>query len=128
MSRIKFTADSVCDIPPHLLEGTEIQLFPFPIAMGDTEYLDGVDVTPDQFYQLLLDAPSIPTHSQLTAFFFEEKFEEIWQEGYDFWLAMYSDALRYAYRVRMWQYTSSGSVPGIQGRVDLNLYFPEESR
>lgn len=83
MSRIKFTADSVCDIPPHLLEGTEIQLFPFPIAMGDTEYLDGVDVTPDQFYQLLLDAPAIPTHSQLTAFFFEEQFEEIWKQGYD---------------------------------------------
>lgn len=83
MSRIKFTADSVCDIPPHLLEDTNIQLFPFPIAMGETEYLDGVDFVPDQFYQLLLDAPAIPTHSQLTAFFFEEAFEEIWNEGYE---------------------------------------------
>ena len=44
--------------------------------------------------------------------------------GFDFWLAFYNDGLGYAHRVRMWQYTSSGSVPGIKGRVDMNLYFP----
>ena len=49
----------------------------------------------------------------------------IQQAGYDFWLAMYSDSLRYTHRVRMWQYTCSGSVPGIQTRVDMNLYFPQ---
>lgn len=49
----------------------------------------------------------------------------IQEAGYDFWLAMYSDSLRYAYRVRMWQYTDDGSVPGIKGNVDLDLYFPQ---
>lgn len=44
--------------------------------------------------------------------------------GFDFWLAFYNDGLGYTHRVRMWQYTSSGSVPGIKGRVDMNLYFP----
>lgn len=44
--------------------------------------------------------------------------------GYDFWLAMYEDALTYAHRVQMWQYTSHGKVPGIDGRVDMDLYFP----
>ncbi len=48
----------------------------------------------------------------------------IQQAGYDFWLAMYHDTLGYAYQVKMWQYTDAGSVPGIKGRVDLNLYFP----
>ena len=46
------------------------------------------------------------------------------EAGYDFWLAMYTDSLTYAYQVKMWQYTSEGSVPGIKGKVDLNLYFP----
>ena len=45
-------------------------------------------------------------------------------DGLDFWLALYNDGLGYAHRVRMWQYTSSGSVPGIKTRVDMNLYFP----
>lgn len=49
---------------------------------------------------------------------------ELQEAGYDFWLAMYSDSLNCAYRVRMWQYTSSGTVAGIKGKVDLNLYFP----
>lgn len=46
------------------------------------------------------------------------------ESGYDFWLALYSDRLSFAHQVQMWQYTSSGSVPGIKGKVDLNLYFP----
>lgn len=44
---------------------------------------------------------------------------------YGFWLAMYSDEMTFEYRVDMWQYTSTGRVPGIEGDVDINLYFPE---
>lgn len=46
---------------------------------------------------------------------------------YDLWLAMYQDTLEYPYEVSFWQYTNEGSVPGISGNVDINLYFPEES-
>lgn len=42
---------------------------------------------------------------------------------YKCWLAMYEDTMTYEYRVDMWQYTSTGSVPGISGNVDINLYF-----
>lgn len=45
---------------------------------------------------------------------------------YDFWFVQYSDALNYPYKVDMWQYTDSGSVPGIPTNVDINLYFPWE--
>lgn len=44
-------------------------------------------------------------------------------QGYPFWLAMYSD-MTYPHRINMWQYTESGRVPGIEKNVDLNLYFP----
>ncbi len=43
---------------------------------------------------------------------------------YRFWLAMYTDEMEYPYKVDMWQYTCTGSVPGIDGNVDINLYFP----
>lgn len=43
---------------------------------------------------------------------------------YRFWLAMYTDRMTYPYRVDMWQYTIDGIVPGITGKVDVNLYFP----
>lgn len=42
---------------------------------------------------------------------------------YGFWLAMYESEMDYPYKVDMWQYSNTGTVPGIQGDVDLNLYF-----
>lgn len=44
---------------------------------------------------------------------------------YPFWLAMYSDRMNYPYKVRMWQYTNQGKVPGIDTDVDINLWFPD---
>ena len=51
---------------------------------------------------------------------------EIREAGYELWLAMYSNAMTYTYKVQMWQYTENGRVPGIEGRVDIDIYFPEE--
>lgn len=42
---------------------------------------------------------------------------------YPFWLAYYTDKMDYPYQVEMWQYTSSGTVPGIEGPADINLMF-----
>lgn len=42
---------------------------------------------------------------------------------YPFWLALYSENMDFAYQVDMWQYTSEGTVPGIKGPVDINLWF-----
>lgn len=44
---------------------------------------------------------------------------------YDFWLAWYSDRMIFPYKLRMWQYTDTGRVPGIDANVDLNVYFPD---
>ncbi len=45
---------------------------------------------------------------------------------YPFWLARYDTVLDYPYKVDMWQYTETGKVPGINGNVDINLFFPWE--
>ena len=41
------------------------------------------------------------------------------------WLAEYTDEVSYTGKYHIWQYTSSGRVNGIEGRVDLNLSFVE---
>lgn len=46
-------------------------------------------------------------------------------EAYPFWLALYQDRMTYPWKVEMWQYSSSGRVPGINGAVDLNVYMPD---
>ena len=45
---------------------------------------------------------------------------------YPFWLALYTQEMTYPYQVDMWQYTQDGTVPGINGNVDINLCLPYE--
>ena len=45
---------------------------------------------------------------------------------YDFWLALYSDRLTFPYKVDMWQYTCTGTIPGVYGDVDVNVLFLDE--
>lgn len=44
---------------------------------------------------------------------------------YDFWLAHYASKTDYAGPYGMWQYSSSGSVDGISGRVDMNWAYKD---
>ncbi len=41
--------------------------------------------------------------------------------GYSIWIAQYRDNLDFKYNYDIWQYTSSGTVPGISTRVDMNV-------
>ena len=47
-------------------------------------------------------------------------------DGYLWWLAMYDINEEFPCRMDYWQYSCTGSVPGIEGNVDLNLMFPAE--
>ncbi len=51
--------------------------------------------------------------------------EQLLQEGYDFWVAEYNSTNRWDGRCVMWQYTSTGRVPGIQGNVDMNYLYKD---
>jgi GH25 family lysozyme M1 (1,4-beta-N-acetylmuramidase) len=44
---------------------------------------------------------------------------------YDYWLAAYTQRMKYPYKIKMWQYTNTGTVPGIEGDVDINVFFPD---
>ncbi len=42
-------------------------------------------------------------------------------DDYDIWIAYYGTPLYYPYHFNIWQYTSTGTVDGIEGSVDLNI-------
>ena len=44
-------------------------------------------------------------------------------EEYDKWFAYYRYPFHYPYKIKMWQYTSSEKIDGIEGNVDVNLMF-----
>ena len=41
---------------------------------------------------------------------------------YPFWFAFYGDKPTYRYDFNIWQYTSEGTVPGVKGNCDLDLW------
>lgn len=44
-------------------------------------------------------------------------------KNYPIWLANYVNKTSYAGEYQMWQYASTGSVPGINGNVDMNFWY-----
>lgn len=47
-------------------------------------------------------------------------------DQYPFWLAQYGEAPNFPVLLDYWQYSCTGTIPGIETPVDLNLYFPEQ--
>lgn len=46
--------------------------------------------------------------------------------GYDFWYADYHSVPQCPYAYKIWQYSDAGTVPGIEGSVNLDLWFQED--
>lgn len=45
---------------------------------------------------------------------------------YPMWVALYGEEMTWPHRFAMWQYTSTGTVPGISGNADINLWLPPQ--
>ena len=78
---IKILTDSGSDI--NQIEATKmgIHLIPIPITFGETEYLDGVNLMPTEFYDKLENSEDLPVTSQITPYKYEEVFEELTKNG-----------------------------------------------
>lgn len=83
MNSIKLITDSASDIPKETAQRYQIEILNFPITIGDKSYESNKDFTNQEFYQILLTEPRIPTHAQITTIQFEEKFEEVFNQGYE---------------------------------------------
>jgi len=51
MKKVTIIADSTSDLSVALKEKYQIKTFPLHIHLGDKEYSDGVDITPDEIYR-----------------------------------------------------------------------------
>jgi DegV family protein with EDD domain len=61
--RIALVTDSTCDIPAHWIEQYEITIVPLTIHFGDEHYLEGVEMTAEEFYERLPKDRAHPTTS-----------------------------------------------------------------
>lgn len=82
MPKIKISTDSTADIPKTLCEEGNITVLPLTVLHEDKEYRDGIDITPQAFYEILDTAKQLPVSAQVSTALYLELFEKTWKEGY----------------------------------------------
>ena len=60
---VRVVTDSVSDISPAIAAALDIAVVPLQVVIGSRTYLDGVDLTTDEFYAGLESLPALPTIS-----------------------------------------------------------------
>jgi fatty acid kinase fatty acid binding subunit len=81
VSRIAIVTDSTACIPEDLVKQYDIKVAPQILLWKGETLLDGVDITPDQFYTRLRTTDVMPTTSQATVRSFHEIFTPLVAEG-----------------------------------------------
>lgn len=77
--RVRIIIDSTSDLAPELRG--QVEIVPLTVSFGTEEYIDGVTITHEEFYNKLLESDVLPTTSQATPAAFAEVFEEVAAAG-----------------------------------------------
>lgn len=76
---VRIIVDSSTNVSEKYRE--KIQFVPLTVRFGDREYLDGVELSKHQFYEMLVESDVLPTTSQATPAAFADCFEAIASAG-----------------------------------------------
>ena len=80
--KICITTDSTSDIPVSLQKELGISVLPLLIETEKGEYLDGVTITTDTFYEELLQYSQLPSSASVTPLNYLAMYEEKMEQGY----------------------------------------------
>lgn len=78
---IRIVTDSTCDLPDETVKSLNITVVPLYINVGDKGYLDGVDVSRQEFYLNLPHYSTHPTTGTPGMDTFQKVYKKIAQEG-----------------------------------------------
>ncbi len=80
---VAVVTDSTASIPPDMVAQYPLRVVPLRVVWDGEIFLDGVDLTPEAFYQRLRTSKTLPTTSQPPAQDFVDVFQSLLDEGYD---------------------------------------------
>lgn len=83
MSKVAVVIDSTTHIPPELKQNLPIFTIPLHLIWDDRDLLDGVDITPAEFYARLKNSKTTPKTSQVTPEAFKELYGRLLDQGYN---------------------------------------------
>ena len=80
---IRIVSDSTCDLPAETVAEYQIKIIPLYINAGKEQYLDGIDITREQFYTRLPDFEVHPTTAVPSPQKFKAIYDSLAEEGAD---------------------------------------------
>lgn len=78
---IRVVTDSTCDLPPELTQAYGITVLPTYINVGQESYLDGVELTRQEFYERLPHFEAHPTTAAPPVGVFADAYRELASQG-----------------------------------------------
>ena len=78
---VRIVTDSTCDLPPAMAAALGITVVPLTVFFGEDPFLDGVEITADEFYERQQATRELPRTSQPSVELFQEAYSEIGQDG-----------------------------------------------
>lgn len=78
---VRIMIDSACDLPKETADQLGLSFVSMRTIFDNEEYLDGVTMTGEQFYEKLIETDAVPKTSQVPPAEFEEVFEKIVSAG-----------------------------------------------
>ncbi|MBR5258878.1 MAG: DegV family protein [Eggerthellaceae bacterium] len=98
---IRIITDSAADLGEAFVSDHEVRIAPLRTIFPDGEYLQGVNLTAEQFYEKLIESTEVPRTSQATPYDFECLFEEAVAAGDDVVAIILSSKLSGTYNSAM---------------------------
>jgi DegV family protein with EDD domain len=83
MGNVKIVTDSTCDLPISLVEGLDILVIPCYVNMNGKSYLDGIELSRENFFKALPTANPLPTTSAPGMDAFIKAYQKLADEGAD---------------------------------------------
>ncbi len=78
---IKIVTDSTAYIDEEFRKENDITVVPLKVRFGDKTYVEGIDITPDEFYEKLISSKELPKTSQPSIQDFISAYERILEKG-----------------------------------------------
>jgi DegV family protein with EDD domain len=75
--KVAVVTDSSANIPQQIVDALGIHVMPLWLIWDEQKYLDGIDMTPQEFCQRLRGSKTLPTSSQPTALEFQNFFNQV---------------------------------------------------
>jgi DegV family protein with EDD domain len=80
MNQVRIVTDSTADLPAELAAEFDIAVVPCQVYFGQQSYRDGVDLTPDEFFEKLAQSVELPKTSQPLTNDFVETYQRLLDE------------------------------------------------